>query len=38
VVVSQPRPDEGVRNALLGSFVMVPAIPTEFAQLLARLR
>lgn len=38
MVVCQPRPDEGVRNALLGSFTMTPAIPAEFAGLLERLR
>lgn len=38
MVVSQPRPDDGVRNALLGSFTMAPAIPPEFARLLECLR
>ena len=37
VVVSLPRPDEGLRNALHGSFAMVPAIPAEFVRLLERL-
>lgn len=33
-----PRPHEGVRRALLGSFSTVPAMPQEFARLLDRLR
>jgi hypothetical protein len=37
-VVALPRPHEGVRRALLGSFGAVPAMPQEFVRLLERIR
>jgi hypothetical protein len=37
-VIAMPRPYEGVRHALLGSFGAIPSMPQEFLRLLERLR
>lgn len=36
--VPRPTLQDGVRNALRGSFTAVPALPDEFVRLLDRLR
>ena len=33
-----PRPHDGVRRALIGSFGGIPAMPQEFLRLLERIR
>jgi len=38
LIVSSPRPHDGVRNALVCSFATPTAIPTEFMLLLERIR
>ncbi len=37
-VVARPRPHEGVRRALLGSFGTAPSMPQEFIRLLEKLQ
>lgn len=37
-LIAMPRPHDGVRRALLGSFGAVQALPMELVRLLERLR